>query len=83
MACLSVWLRGWNGNAVSVARLVSLRFKGEKLFGDSLEPFLIENKDKQKVLPLHKMEDPRRPEPFRSPGTGFSSRELVQKSRIR
>lgn len=58
MAHRSIWLRDWDGTLIS--RLIP--FKGEKRFRESLKPFLIENKDKQKVLPSNKKEAPKKPQ---------------------
>lgn len=55
-----MWLRHWEGDAGSASRLVGVPFKGEKLFGETLEPLLMENKDKQKVLVSNKKEPPKK-----------------------
>lgn len=46
----SIWLRSWSGNSGSQAKLIGAPFEGGKLFGSSLEPLLMEAKDKRKVL---------------------------------
>lgn len=48
--CL-VWLCHWQADARHKWRLASVPFAGGALFGDSLNSYLIETKDKQKVLP--------------------------------
>ncbi|XP_034278399.1 uncharacterized protein LOC117668538 [Pantherophis guttatus] len=47
-----VWLRHWQADARHKWRLASVPFAGPKLFGDSLDPFLSETKDKKKFLPV-------------------------------
>ncbi|XP_058021206.1 uncharacterized protein LOC131189221 isoform X2 [Ahaetulla prasina] len=46
-----LWLRHWQADAKNKWRLASAPFQGDKLFGNSLEPLLIETKDKRRVLP--------------------------------
>ncbi|XP_013907084.1 PREDICTED: serine/arginine repetitive matrix protein 1-like [Thamnophis sirtalis] len=46
-----LWLRHWQSNMKCKWKLASAPFKGEKLFGEALEPLLKETKDKKKVLP--------------------------------
>ncbi|XP_013907089.1 PREDICTED: uncharacterized protein LOC106537477 [Thamnophis sirtalis] len=46
-----LWLRPWQSNIKFKWKLASTHFKGDKLFGEALEPILIETKDKKKVLP--------------------------------
>lgn len=69
----NVWLRHWQGDAGSAARLVSSSFKGEKLVGESLEPLLVEDKDKRKVLVSTKKEAPKKSRSFRP--SGFRPRD--------
>lgn len=64
----SVWLRGWDGDAASVACLASLPFQGGKLFVKALEPHLVEGKDKKMVLPPSKKESAKRQQTFCSQG---------------
>lgn len=45
----ALWLRSWNGEAGSHSKLVNLPFEGGKLFGKTLDPKLVEAKDKRKV----------------------------------
>lgn len=44
----ALWLRSWNGEAGSHSKLVNLPFEGGKLFGKTLDPNLVEAKDKCK-----------------------------------
>ncbi|XP_013907079.1 PREDICTED: uncharacterized protein LOC106537467, partial [Thamnophis sirtalis] len=46
-----LWLRYWQTDNRSKWRLASAPFKGDKLFGEALEPLLKETHDKKKVLP--------------------------------
>lgn len=46
-----VWLRHWQTDARHKWRLASVPFMGNKLFEDPLESFLVETKDKRKILP--------------------------------
>lgn len=69
----NVWLSQWQGDAGSATRLVSSPFKGQKLFGESLEPLLVEDKDKRKVLLSSKKEAPKKTPSFRP--SGFRSRD--------
>lgn len=50
----NIWLRHWDVDAGSQSRLVGVPFKGSKLFGEALDPILIENRDKRKVLPSNR-----------------------------
>lgn len=47
----NVWLRHWEVDTGSQASLAASPFSGSKLFGQVLDPLLIESKDKRKVLP--------------------------------
>ncbi|XP_070797147.1 centrosomal protein of 290 kDa-like [Pituophis catenifer annectens] len=46
-----VWLCYWQADARHKWCLVSVPFLGKKLFGDHLDKFLMETKDKRKILP--------------------------------
>lgn len=46
-----IWLHQWQADAQHKWCLASAPFKGELLFEDNLDPFLIETKDKRKILP--------------------------------
>lgn len=46
-----LWLRLWQVDAKQKWQLASAPFSGECLFGESLEPLLVESKDKHKILP--------------------------------
>ncbi|XP_032089936.1 uncharacterized protein LOC116519935 isoform X3 [Thamnophis elegans] len=46
-----LWLRYWQSDMRLKWKLACSPFKGDKLFGEVLEPLLIETKDKKKVLP--------------------------------
>lgn len=50
-SCRLLWLRHWRADMKSKWRLVSSLYKGTRLFGDTLDPILIEDKDKRKVMP--------------------------------
>lgn len=50
----NVWLRHWDVDQGSQSRLLAFPFRGEKLFGQTLDPLLVESKDKRKVLPTNK-----------------------------
>ncbi|XP_029140291.1 dedicator of cytokinesis protein 1 [Protobothrops mucrosquamatus] len=45
-----LWLKHWQADAKSKWKLAAAPYQGSKLFGDSLNPYLTENKDKRKVL---------------------------------
>lgn len=49
--CEFLWLRQWQADAKHKWRLASAPFSGEQLFGASLEPLLVESRDKYKILP--------------------------------
>lgn len=55
----SVWLRRWEVDQGSQSRLAAFPFAGDKLFGQTLDPLLVENKDKKKVLPTIKKDPPK------------------------
>ncbi|XP_060537519.1 CCAAT/enhancer-binding protein gamma isoform X1 [Pantherophis guttatus] len=46
-----LWLRHWRMDAKNKWKLVSTPFDGGHLFGQSLDPLLVETSDKRKVLP--------------------------------
>lgn len=52
----NVWLRSWEADPSAQAKLAAVPFKGEELFGDTLDRYLVENKDKKKVLPSKRKE---------------------------
>lgn len=52
VATCNLWLRQWD--SASLSRVVNRSFQGAKLFEQGLEPLLVENKDKRKVLPSGK-----------------------------
>lgn len=45
------WLHNWDTDAASLTKVVSVPFQGTKLFGEGLEPLLVETKGKRKILP--------------------------------
>lgn len=45
-----VWLCHWQADTKHKWRLASVPFGGSRLFGEALDPFLIETRDKKKVL---------------------------------
>lgn len=49
--CQLVWLRHWQADTRHKWHLAFSSFTGGKLFGSPLEPFLVESKDKRKILP--------------------------------
>ncbi|XP_070591654.1 uncharacterized protein [Erythrolamprus reginae] len=59
-----LWLRNWQVDAKSKWPLSSAPFEGSKLFGESLEPVLVEDKDKRKVLPRSYRRQDRRTGPY-------------------
>lgn len=55
--CL-LWLCHWQADMRSKWRLGSAPFRGRNLFREALDPILVENKDRQKVLPsIHRRVD--------------------------
>lgn len=74
----SVWLRHWEVDQGSQSRLAAFPFMGEKLFGQTLDPLLVENKDKRKVLPTNKRDFPKqKPASFFRPRSSFRSRDSL------
>lgn len=69
------WFRDWNkGDPTSASRLAILPFKGEKLFSESLNPHLVEDTGKRKVLPSHKKDvPPKKPHLFVHQGPIFKT----------
>ncbi|XP_034262888.1 uncharacterized protein LOC117658879 [Pantherophis guttatus] len=67
-----LWLRYWQASMKFKWKLASAPFKGENLFGEALEPVLIETHDNKKVLrsmsrrPNQRSQNP----PFRAADTG-------------
>lgn len=49
--CQLLWLRQWQVDAKHKWRLASAPFTGDRLFGDALDPILVESRDKWKMLP--------------------------------
>lgn len=63
----AIRLRNWKGDSGSQSKLTNIPFEGRNLFGSTMEPILVESKDKKKSLPLPKKDPPRpRPESLRS-----------------
>ncbi|XP_042333486.1 uncharacterized protein LOC121935728 [Sceloporus undulatus] len=56
-----LWLKNWQVNTRSKQNLTLALFSGTKLFGEALDPVLIETKDKKKALPSTTHQDDRRP----------------------
>lgn len=50
VVCRSTWLHNWDVDSSAQTTLVSLSLKGEKLFGEVLDPMLLESRDKKNVL---------------------------------
>ncbi|XP_070605564.1 uncharacterized protein [Erythrolamprus reginae] len=46
-----LWLRHWQADMSYKWKLASTPYKGSKLFGEALEPLLVETNDQKKVLP--------------------------------
>lgn len=82
MARRHIWLRNWQGDPLSSSRVVNLSFKGEKLFGKDLEPLLVEDSEKRKVLPSKKVQT-KKSYPFRSFSSGPKFRGNAQGSKPR
>lgn len=59
-----VWLRHWQADMRSKWRLVLAPFKGGNHFGDSLDPVLVEDREKRKVLPSSYRRTDRRSSPY-------------------
>lgn len=62
-----LWLRNWRADSKSKWRLTAAPYKGQTLFGDSLDSVLVENRDKKKVLPTSFRRQDRRPSPYQRP----------------
>lgn len=54
----------WQADVCHKWRLASAPFKGGALFGESLDPFLIETKDKRKILPSASRKGSSHPAPY-------------------
>lgn len=52
----NTWLRCWEADPSAQTKLAAVPFLGFNLFGDALERYLVEDKDKKKVLPSKKKE---------------------------
>lgn len=59
-----LWLHQWQADMRSKWRLATAPFKGQQLFGEVLDPFLVEGKDKRKVLLQASRRTDRRSTPF-------------------
>lgn len=55
----NIWLRNWEVDPRSQNRLVGVPFQGAKLFGQMLDPILMESKYKKKGLPSDYKEIPK------------------------
>lgn len=73
-----IWLHQWEVDASSASRILNLPFKGEKLFGEALKRLLVENTEKQKVLPSTKKDPPKKTQSFHPSGSGFKPRGFNQ-----
>lgn len=60
LARRNFWLRHWEGDSVSVTRIINIPFEGEKYFGEALKPLLVESKDKHMVLTSNKKAPPKK-----------------------
>lgn len=60
-----LWLRQWQADVKSKWRLATAPFGGPHMFGASLEPLLVESRDKRKFLPaMSRRSDHRSPQSF-------------------
>lgn len=59
-----LWLRHWQADMKSKWKLASAPFKGGKLFGEALDPVLVECKDKRKILPTFNKKQERKTLPY-------------------
>ncbi|XP_060547808.1 uncharacterized protein LOC132711896 [Pantherophis guttatus] len=59
-----LWLKPWKADSKSKWRLASAPYHGSSLFGEALDPILIEGKDKRKVLPVSYSRQERRFTPY-------------------
>lgn len=85
-----LWLRHWQANMKTKWRLAAALFKGGSLFGEALDPVLVEGRDKKKVLPFssrrydRRSTFPYRRQSFRSAEYGFQAptpaRQFAHKS---
>lgn len=83
MARGHIWLRQWQGDSASSSRIINLPFRGGKLFGEDLEPMLIENEDKHKGLPSTKKPTQKKVQPFQGFSLGFKPRNGFQGNKPR
>lgn len=69
-----IWLCNWKADSKAKWKLASSAFKAPDLFGSALDPILIEDKDKWKILPLFYRKQDRRYVPYtqRQPFQAFS-----------
>lgn len=51
------WLRCWEADSSTQAKVAAVPFRGVNLFGDAFDHYLIKDKNKKKVLPSIKKED--------------------------
>lgn len=81
------WLRGWRADAKAKWKLAAAPYKAPRLFGAALDPLLVEDKDKRKVMPTAYRRPERRyapyghRQPFRpssGPGGSYSQRPFFQ-----
>ncbi|XP_013925897.1 PREDICTED: uncharacterized protein LOC106552206 [Thamnophis sirtalis] len=61
--CL-LWLRNWQMDNKAKWNLETALFKGPNHFGEALDPILVENKDKKKVLPSNAKKPEARSHPY-------------------
>ncbi|XP_034296175.1 lamina-associated polypeptide 2, isoforms alpha/zeta-like [Pantherophis guttatus] len=54
------WLRNWRADAKAKWKLAAAPFKAPHLFGPALDPVLVEDKDKRKVMPTSSYRRPER-----------------------
>ncbi|XP_060550599.1 uncharacterized protein LOC117655455 isoform X2 [Pantherophis guttatus] len=54
------WLRNWRADAKAKWRLAAAPYKAPNLFGSALDPVLIEDKDKRKIMPTSSYRRPER-----------------------
>ncbi|XP_058017525.1 uncharacterized protein LOC131187272 [Ahaetulla prasina] len=68
-----LWLRHWRADTRNKWRLASSPYAGSHLFGASLDPILVETKDKKKVLPSLSRRGDLRQQPYFRPSPSQAS----------
>ncbi|XP_013918631.1 PREDICTED: putative uncharacterized protein MYH16, partial [Thamnophis sirtalis] len=73
-----LWLKNWQVDNKLKFHLTSTPYTRGNLFGEALEPILVENKEKKKVLPLTTKCQENRPAPYRKGSFCTSESEFQQ-----